>query len=329
METAMQIEAGKFYKTRDGRKVGPVTIDHVRLWPAFVVGLIHEDEWRLDGTWAGEVREDENDIVAEWVEPLRIVAGGVYRTAGDHKVGPMASFDCGRFKNEFIHESGDGCVWRSDGSLRVSCGASYAQDIVAEWIEPKPAFKPGDRVKFLSETRTAPRGTIAAVGPRAVNFSSICDQDMVDIVWQAGVEQNNGNYFLRNFEPAPLATFAVGDVVKVVSDRYRAVGKHSYGDVRAGRGDGTYSVRMADGGLSYVYPADEIELTTDPVILYAPQPGQSASSRALPASLRNAMHDAVLELARRGGPYDNVLPADDQPEYVATIMRALETEGVS
>ena len=65
--TPLQIEAGKYYKTRDGRKVGPMETSHINpQWP-----------WRGDGSdvtyantgkhlhWGGE---DEIDLIAEWTD---------------------------------------------------------------------------------------------------------------------------------------------------------------------------------------------------------------------------------------------------------------------
>lgn len=57
------IEAGKFYRTRDGRKVGPM-----RIWDADVEHPFDDngsdDVWRRDGTSIYQP-----DIVAEWTEP--------------------------------------------------------------------------------------------------------------------------------------------------------------------------------------------------------------------------------------------------------------------
>ncbi|RWO20703.1 hypothetical protein [Mesorhizobium sp.] len=71
--TALRIEAGKFYKTRDGRKVGPMvssarrgidrqypfTVDH-EFSTAFAEG------WREDGTFSPFPEPDDGDLIAEW-----------------------------------------------------------------------------------------------------------------------------------------------------------------------------------------------------------------------------------------------------------------------
>ena len=60
----MQIEVGKFYRMRDGRKAGPLEaledVDYV----------FHDDEgtWTKTGAYWGDHRESPKDLVAEWTE---------------------------------------------------------------------------------------------------------------------------------------------------------------------------------------------------------------------------------------------------------------------
>ncbi len=70
----LKIEAGKFYKTRDGRKVGPMLVDS---WHESQYGwtVDHYFEsrmgkaWRSDGTFdSTKGRENIADLVAEWVD---------------------------------------------------------------------------------------------------------------------------------------------------------------------------------------------------------------------------------------------------------------------
>lgn len=73
----LKIEAGKFYKTRDGRKVGPIVVDkyHDR---RFGWRVEHEFKaefgkaWRSDGTFHVVLGTQHNaDLVAEWAdEPI-------------------------------------------------------------------------------------------------------------------------------------------------------------------------------------------------------------------------------------------------------------------
>lgn len=62
----LQIEAGKFYRTRDGRKVGPLAYRPGGEW-IWRAGM---EDWRADGSWAPRRGDtDVCDLVAEWVEP--------------------------------------------------------------------------------------------------------------------------------------------------------------------------------------------------------------------------------------------------------------------
>lgn len=68
----MQIEAGKYYKTRDGQQVGPAKLD-------VDSGLFEFDgRWaychRSDGTYLGRDKGSALDIVSEWeFGPVRTV----------------------------------------------------------------------------------------------------------------------------------------------------------------------------------------------------------------------------------------------------------------
>lgn len=89
----MQIEAGKYYRTRDGRKVGPLRATDNSFWPMESRGTW----WRANGeSCEGSMARmrKENDIIAEWSEgPVRTetvtkrrivpgVYGGVYVSVG-------------------------------------------------------------------------------------------------------------------------------------------------------------------------------------------------------------------------------------------------------
>lgn len=65
----LTIEAGKFYRARDGRKVGPIEAYDYGYW--HVRGT--NDLWRADGT---ECVHSSADLIAEWVD------GPAWNTAG-------------------------------------------------------------------------------------------------------------------------------------------------------------------------------------------------------------------------------------------------------
>ena len=75
----LQIEAGKYYRTRDGRKVGPMWPDDSFSGIAFIEKELDGRGWWPDGTIAGNNDTCET-IIAEWVdepsqpEPLDLAA---------------------------------------------------------------------------------------------------------------------------------------------------------------------------------------------------------------------------------------------------------------
>lgn len=69
----MKIEEGKFYKTRDGRKVRIYAIDAAR--PNNVNGAVFDDAfgwliqaWRQDGSVEKPGTDNNRDIIAEWTD---------------------------------------------------------------------------------------------------------------------------------------------------------------------------------------------------------------------------------------------------------------------
>ncbi|TCR07222.1 hypothetical protein [Neorhizobium sp. JUb45] len=87
---ALTIEAGKFYKTRDGRKVGPIVKAQWGYGPDWLWSVEHPfvascgKAWRADGTFSTVAgRSDEADLVAEWVdEPASNDNGGIASLIG-------------------------------------------------------------------------------------------------------------------------------------------------------------------------------------------------------------------------------------------------------
>ncbi|WP_435654991.1 hypothetical protein [Brucella pituitosa] len=72
---ALKIEAGKYYRTRDGRKVGPMRryVHRDDLFDVVGGGVFGASLWRGNGTAVEE--EDAIDLIAEWVdEPVKAAA---------------------------------------------------------------------------------------------------------------------------------------------------------------------------------------------------------------------------------------------------------------
>lgn len=66
----LQIEAGKYYRTRDGRKVGPMEKWDLGVWHV-AEGSFSGGLWKSDGTAWYNGSSDSPDLIAEWVdEPI-------------------------------------------------------------------------------------------------------------------------------------------------------------------------------------------------------------------------------------------------------------------
>lgn len=72
----MNIEVGKFYKTRSGAKAGIYTT--TARGPRPIQGFIatsttdHPTSWSLEGFWILDIRQyiaNDDDLIAEWTEP--------------------------------------------------------------------------------------------------------------------------------------------------------------------------------------------------------------------------------------------------------------------
>jgi hypothetical protein len=123
------IEAGKFYKTRDGRKVGPIRIDeHDDLYP---LGARCEAEdrtlWYTAGGhyWTTELKS-EHDLIAEWVDEPAVAASNDNAAPAKFKVGDRVKFrdDYGssaRGKEATVIAVN---VWGDDG-IQVNLGWVY------------------------------------------------------------------------------------------------------------------------------------------------------------------------------------------------------------
>jgi hypothetical protein len=70
MEAAMvKLEVGKYYKTRDGRKVRPMAISR-----SGVIGVASGECWWMETGTKHKMRDSDHDIIAEWHDfPVRTV----------------------------------------------------------------------------------------------------------------------------------------------------------------------------------------------------------------------------------------------------------------
>lgn len=138
----LSIEAGKFYKTRDGRKVGPM-VKSDRWWTFTGLGGGNPGHYAANGfsAYMGILPRDELraewDLIAEWQEPAVIKAK--YVGAQSAQVDAIAD-EYGPF---------------------IDTSAMIAKALGSNDNAPK--FKVGDRVKFRDNYGTSARGKEATV----------------------------------------------------------------------------------------------------------------------------------------------------------------------
>lgn len=102
----MQIEAGKYYKTRNGRKVGPMTLDEDDSVYPYYADLDGQPRWfTKNGVWS-LAAESERDLIAEWAETPQ----GPVRTKTVTEIVP------GVYGNLVVEGGGEG----SGGFVRIS-----------------------------------------------------------------------------------------------------------------------------------------------------------------------------------------------------------------
>lgn len=95
----VEIQEGKFYRTREGHKVGPMVRGGMPMWPWEDSSNTVHDAWRTDGTtWLERRAELPTDIIAEWVDPIELVEGGNYRLKDGRETGPLVWNDDERWK---------------------------------------------------------------------------------------------------------------------------------------------------------------------------------------------------------------------------------------
>jgi hypothetical protein len=83
----MKLEHGKYYKTRDGRKAGPVDFSTMKYPKVPVEGLAYLQGYRENGLWGCSDSfgwgTDPRDIVEEWVEEKPMDIYNIDKTWGE------------------------------------------------------------------------------------------------------------------------------------------------------------------------------------------------------------------------------------------------------
>lgn len=102
----LKIEAGKFYKTRDGRKVGPTTHNGYGVYGA----PGHPNKWYETGFSFSGKKELPTDLVAEWVdEPVAKASNS--EASNDNEPRKFKAGDQVRCLKSFLYEFTEGKVY--------------------------------------------------------------------------------------------------------------------------------------------------------------------------------------------------------------------------
>lgn len=202
----LTIEAGKFYKTRDGRKVGPMTKSDGRWYVRGALGT-----WNDDGTASNHHKPtatEFGDLIAEWVAEPAVHSATPAAVANDNaaakpkfKVGDRVRIVRARLSHKKPHigdefviqretykvdgektwggEGAHGCVWlESELELAPSTLAIVA---LIENGQPKPATKPKIHADQASATTEAERLALQFPGQQFGVFV-LADSKIADVV---------------------------------------------------------------------------------------------------------------------------------------------------
>lgn len=150
--TSLTIEAGRYYKTRDGRKVGPmvrnVSLGGHSYWRARSEVGGYMPYWCRDGRFYDNESEFFLDLVAEWQEPA------TNDNAPKFKVGDRVAWNLSktRYQNATITSQDTiyDFVISQDGK-ETYANASELR-LVAPATSGKPTFKVGDLVMDVSDS---------------------------------------------------------------------------------------------------------------------------------------------------------------------------------
>ena len=205
--TPFTLEAGKFYRTRDGRKVGPMvpfprSYENKHPWTANAPehGLLYTD----DGINYDGIR-DPRTIVAEWVEPTIVVEDAMdpWDPAVGDKIKWLGKFNATMLTVGSVYEIkrlNNGWVGITDDNQTHGDHSWDIADLVDKLervVEPQPKFKVGDRV-----------GDFNPDGQATIR---IVDGDKFRVQWDGEGEVGNYWWKLSQWEyHTPVEPLAVG-----------------------------------------------------------------------------------------------------------------------
>ncbi|NZD50502.1 hypothetical protein [Rhizobium leguminosarum] len=194
----LTLEAGKFYKTRDGRKVGPVTVssDGDTAWDGSDNGYATVFTNTGRANYEGD---HPDDYVAEWIDEPAVAASNDNAAPAKFKVGDRvrALVNWGNIKAGKVYTvpylDADGEVWftpngaggwndyLSDCELELVVETTPAIVALIEDGQPKPATRPKIHADQSEATAEAERLALAYPGQEFGVFV-LADSKIADIV---------------------------------------------------------------------------------------------------------------------------------------------------
>lgn len=194
--STLTIEAGKFYKTRDGRKVGPVTHNGHGVFGAPGFG---QNRWYATGRSYSDSKTLPTDLVAEWIDEPKASNDNAEPAKSKFKVGDrvvargyMGKGDC--FGKVVSFSIADNTVYAEDWSLGVRRGSlpisrlelvtPAATPAIVALIEDgkvKPATRPKVHPDQATAATEAERLALAHPGQQFGVFV-LADSKIADVV---------------------------------------------------------------------------------------------------------------------------------------------------
>lgn len=151
----LKVEAGKFYKQRDGVVIGPIVkMAGGGMWPWTVEGKRRGDQWNDSGKRCLDGYE-HTDLVEEMPAPIKIEEGKYYRQADGKVVGPMHKWDRSTSDQYNWTQKGGG-VWNIEGE-RYSPSMRATGNIVAEVSAPYRQFTSAEEFKPFRDKWLVPK----------------------------------------------------------------------------------------------------------------------------------------------------------------------------
>jgi len=176
---SLKIEAGKFYKTRDGQKVGPLVRNGHgdTFWKATDLTLDGYGSFWCENGRFYSYREFRHDLIAEWVDEPAVAAGNDNRAdaGGGFKVGDRLRLIASPLPNmplgteviaaartggvpSSVHFEQDGrTTWRPASYFELVTPTNPAIVALIENGQPRPSVKPYVHVDEASASKEAAR----------------------------------------------------------------------------------------------------------------------------------------------------------------------------